>query len=161
MELMVHGFVFDGYADHELELAYAPDPPVERFCSKSPGCTRVTLPLLKRRPGLWIVCVLRDPRDIVVSRHSKRPEAYWAHLGFLRNSIRYFRAARLHERFLVVRYEELVSQPDAVQSRLQKTIPFLEKRQDFSAFAEFAAPTRRAVQALGGVRAISADRIGR
>ena len=161
MELMVHGFVFDGHADHELEVVYAPDPPVDRFCSKNPANLKFALPLLKRRPELWVICVLRDPRDVVVSRHSKRPEAYWAHFGFFRDRMGDFRAARGHERFLVVRYEDLVADPDAVQAELQAAIPFLEKRRDFSSFHEFAAPTSRAVEALGGVRAISADGIGR
>ena len=31
MDLMVQGFVFDGYSEHELELVYAPDTTVERF----------------------------------------------------------------------------------------------------------------------------------
>ena len=161
MELMVHCFVFEGYADHELELTCVPDMPVERFCSKHTPGLKIALPMLKRQPSLWVICVVRDPRDVVVSRHSKRPDAYWAHLGLVRSRIKYFRAARDHQRFIVVRYEDLVRDPGAVQSNLQNTIPFLENTHDFSCFHEIAAPTRRAVEALSGVRAISTDSIGR
>ncbi len=163
MELMVSCFDFDGYADHELGLRYQPAEKVERYCSKNPSVRDVKLALsaLRRWPGLWIICLVRDPRDIVVSRHRQQPDAYWANLHMILRCVPFFRAARQHERFLVVRYEDLARHPNAVQSRLSKEIPFLRKRFDFSEFSQIANPTSGAVEALGGVRPVSPSSVGR
>lgn len=37
MELIVSCFEMDGWADHELNYFLAPEPPVERYCSKATG----------------------------------------------------------------------------------------------------------------------------
>ena len=163
MELMVSCFEFDGYADHELELLFHPTEKVDRFCSKNPGYKDLQLApsALRRWPDLWIICLVRDPRDIVVSRHKKQPDAYWSNFGKVFDHMRYFETAKRHERFIVVRYEDLVKDPNAVQADLMKAIPFLKKRFDFSEFPKIASPTKGAVEALGGVRKISTSSIGR
>ncbi len=81
MELMVHCFEFDAYANHEISLLYAPAVSFDRFCSKYPYELKTAVKRLKRDPGLWVICMIRDPRDVVVSRHQKRPGAYWSNLG--------------------------------------------------------------------------------
>jgi hypothetical protein len=108
-----------------------------------------------------MVCVLRDPRDVVVSRHRKEPDAYWANLGFFRDRIGPFRAAAAHERFATVRYEDLVRDPDGVQAELMERIGWLRKLRPFSSFGKAAAPSALAVEALGGVRKVSTKSIGR
>ena len=160
-ELLVSCFEFDGHADHEMNLVYAPRPPVERFCSKFPSdITRCSKPL-ETRKDLWVICVLRDPRDIVVSRHRNDPDAYWADLELVRRGYAAFQDLRAHPRFLSVAYEDLVADPDHVQARLMQEIPFLVRRFDFSSFHKVASPTERSVAALNGFRKINTDSIGR
>lgn len=160
-ELLVSGFAFDAYVEHELEVFFAPRRPVDRFCSKEPSDVGSAVRLLRWRPDLWVVCMVRDPRDVVVSRHAQAPDKYWANLGIIRRCYGFLRRAADHPRFVVVRYEDLALQPDTEQARLQAAIPFLERRHDFSRFHEVAAPADRAVSALGGVRAINPNSIGR
>lgn len=160
-ELMVSCFEFDGWAEHEMGIHSAPSVPVARFCSKQPAEVDEALRALRYDPNLWVICMLRDPRDVVVSRHRRAPDAYWAHLGFVKRRAALLQAGAPPARFLLVRYEDLVSDPDAVQARIEREIPFLVRRSAFSAFHKVAAPSEKSVLALNGVRRISTDSIGR
>jgi hypothetical protein len=64
---------------------------------------------------------------------------------------------RDHPRFVVVRYEDLVADADAVQSALMARMPFLTKTESFSDFHKVAKPSSSTMQALNGVRPISAE----
>lgn len=161
MEMMVSCFEFDGWADHELELFFAPNPRVDRFCSKCPKDLKICLDALNRQPDLWVVCLVRDPRDVIVSRHQKQKDAFWAHLGFIKDRYKFLMAARRHPHFIEVKYESLVSDPDQIQRYLTEKISFLSVTQLFSKFHEVAKPTEDAKMALGGLRKISTSSIGR
>lgn len=160
-ELMSHCFDFDGYADHELSFYFQPVERVQKLCTKKPSDLWLAHRALKWRNNLWIICMVRDPRDVVVSRHSKRPDLYWSNLGIIHRRMPYLMKARRQSRFMIVRYEDLVSDPDQVQGVLQSKMAFLTKTADFSRFHEVVKPTRGAVEALSGVRPISTSSIGR
>lgn len=163
MELMVACFDFDGWPEHEQSILLAPSENLDRYCSKNPGIDdlRYARIALRRNPDLWIIGMVRDPRDIVVSRHKKRPEMFWSDLGILKSRAALFDAASKHERFIVVRYEDLVSHPDDIQNMLEERVPFLKRTARFSEFTARANPSASAKEALGGVRAISGSSIGR
>ncbi|MEN0001397.1 MAG: sulfotransferase family protein, partial [Pseudomonadota bacterium] len=91
----------------------------------------------------WVMCMVRDPRDIIVSRHDKEPDKFWAPLHFWKTEIADLRRVASHPRFLTIRYEDLVMQPDAVQDRIQARLPFLRKTAKFSEFHNFAAPSAK------------------
>ena len=59
-----------------------------------------------------------------------------------------------HPRYLVVRYEDLVNDPDAVQDRIAAAFPFLRPTSCFSRFPEGAEIDERARVSLNGVRAV-------
>lgn len=160
-ELMISCFEFDGHASHEMSLVYSPRPTVERFCSKFPSDITLALKSLQMRRNLWVICMLRDPRDIVVSRHRNDPEAYWANLEIVRRGYACFQLLRRHPRCLAITYEDLVADPDQVQTRLTQEIPFLLRRFDFSSFHKVARPSKRSIAALSGFRKIDTDSIGR
>lgn len=103
-----------------------------------------------------MVYLLRDPRNIIVSKHQRNPSRYWAGLKFWKAYTPCARRLKDHERFILLRYEELIADPDAVQSTLITRMPFLSKTVPFSRFHEVAKPTSDAVRALNGVRPISA-----
>ena len=163
MELMVSCFEFDDCPIHEQSLLLAPNTGIDRFCSKNPGPDdlRFALAALKKNPDLWIIGMVRDPRDVVVSRHLQSPDEFWADLSAIKTRAKYLLNSNTHDRFIIVRYEDLVNNPDAVQDALIACIPFLEKRARFSDFSKIARPSANAKRALGGVRAISTNSIGR
>jgi hypothetical protein len=63
-------------------------------------------------------------------------------------------------RYLSLRYEDLVTDPDAVQKQLTQAFPFLEKLHDFSEYALFSKASRKALAAMNGLRPVSTDSIG-
>ena len=160
-ELMISCFRFDGWSAHEMRLRDVPDPPVDLLCTKKPSDIHDAAAFLARDPNLWIICMLRDPRDIVVSRHARRPDRYWSHLGLVRPRCDLLETLKDHPRFIPIRYEDLVTNPNAVQDRLHATMPFLQQRHQFSDFHRVAKPSDASVTALNGLRPVTNSGIGR
>jgi hypothetical protein len=98
-----------------------------------------------RRPAaLKIILMLRDPRDVLTSqRKFGGPEGYCVSSQRWRNYYNAFVAERTREDCLVVRYEDLVADPDRQQRRIEQftsetmRIPFSDfhsvERPDFEA----------------------------
>jgi pimeloyl-ACP methyl ester carboxylesterase len=159
-ELMRHGFAIDGFTEHEEHLRRPPAHPYRVYLTKSPGDVKVARSYLRIDPNLWILHLVRDPRDVIVSRHGRAPEVYWTNLALWK---RYRRAARrlaAHPRFLTLRYEDLVAEPDAVQQQIAAFLPFLETTRAFSQVHQVASPSPDANDALGGLRPVSEASIG-
>jgi hypothetical protein len=66
-----------------------------------------------------------------------------------------------HPRYLVVRYEDLVHDPDAVQRRIAGAFDFLAPRGLFSRFPDGADVHERAQVSLNGVRSIDTTSLQR
>ena len=156
-ELMINCFEFDGWPRHEQSIFLAPTPKVARLCSKNPSAEDVEIAAmaLRKSPARWNLAMVSDPRDVMGSRHKLKPDMYWTSLGRIRPQVEQLMAAMALDRVVVVKYEDLVTYPDAVQKRLMAQIDFLEKRADFSQFSTLAKPSHAASRALGGVRPIS------
>lgn len=160
VELLVASYRIDGHADHEMSVFERPKPEYRIFCSKLPGDLLNVGPLLRVDKNLWVINMVRDPRDVVVSRHHKEPDKYWVHLGVWTRRRKVAKRLASHPRFLNIRYEDLVRSPERVQQQLETRIPFLERVASFADFHNIATPSDRAVQALGGIRAIDTKSIG-
>ncbi len=159
-ELMVSAFRFDAYAPHEMSIFKRPDRAVDVFCSKNPQDVLYVRPLLAIDRGLWVIYVLRDPRDAIVSRHDKAPDLYWSNLRIWK---KYHRAAlriMQHPRCVVVRYEDLVRDPDHVQAELIARLPFLQRLHAFSDYHRIVRPSDGSLKALRGVRPIDGGNVG-
>ncbi|MBA2409909.1 MAG: sulfotransferase [Gammaproteobacteria bacterium] len=162
MQLMVNCLAIDRYCSHERRIYKRAPRDYEIYCSKHPLDILGARTLLALDPNLFMVCLVRDPRDAVVSKHNRFPDRYWG-INFSKWRTHYQLAKRLapHPRVLVVAYESLVDDPDRLQNELMACMPFLRKRADFSQFHEVATPTSdRAERALGGVRPISTRSVG-
>ena len=61
---------------------------------------------------------MRDPRDVIVSRHGQDRERYWTSLRIWKQRLPIVRALSGHDRFLLVRYEDLVADPDRVERHI-------------------------------------------
>ncbi|UCF19792.1 MAG: sulfotransferase [Gemmatimonadota bacterium] len=160
VELLVNGFEIDGYPEHEMGIFKRPRGDYGIFLSKRPRDVETVRPLLAVDPDLWVIYMLRDPRDVVVSRHKGADGMYYATLHMWKISHAYARKAANHPRFLTVRFEDLVREPERIQRRLMTEMPFLKKRAEFADFDQVARPSEKSRRALGGVRALSSSRVG-
>lgn len=121
-------FDIDHHTDHESRLfsrAYGGDG---IYLTKCPKDIIIVGPSLHVDPNLYVICMVRDPRDIICSKHNAKPNKYWASLKFWNTYINFFRRLRGHPRFIAVKYEEFVTNPDEIQDDLTDRIPFLEKK---------------------------------
>lgn len=158
-ELLVACFEVDGFDGHETKLTrHRRD--VQLYVTKWPGDSARVGPRLRLDPHFHVICMVRDPRDVIVSVHAREPGRYWTSLDGWNRQIRHVRRLTRHPRFVVVRYEDLVNAPDALQESIMNRMPFLRKTQPFSAFHAHASPSAASLRAMGGLRPIGGERIG-
>jgi hypothetical protein len=154
-------FEIDVFRSHEDSLFTPPPRDGNVYLTKLPGDIVIAGLPLRLDPDLHVICMIRDPRDMIVSKHKRDPDRYWAGLRFWKTRTPYWRRLRHHPRFITVKYEELVTNPDGVQTRLAAGMPFLETRAPFSRYHELSEPPSGSVRALGGVRPIEPAGIGK
>jgi hypothetical protein len=104
--------------------------------------------------------MVRDPRDVIVSRHFKDKDKYWTNLRLWKNRRQAVKKIAAHPRFLTIRYEDLVSNPAKTQETIMKWAHFLNKKACFNDFHQLANPSKKSLNALRGVRPITAENIG-
>ena len=160
-EAMIACFNIDLYIDHENRISAKPPRGGNIFLTKDPQDIVIARPLLKIWPDLYIIYMIRDPRDIITSKHPKDPDRYWTHLKFWKICTPYGRKLKDHPHFITIRYEDLVRDPDGTQGLLIERMPFLVKEAAFSRFHEVSAPSPGSVLALRKVRPISSASAGR
>ena len=162
LELMLTCFRFHGASRREVGLFNLPhNLPIDAtLCTKNPQDHRLVGPVLEHDEQHWFISMVRDPRDVVVSRHGMRPDVYWANLRQWREWYDNVRAYRTHARLIEVRYESLIAEPNSVQEMIAARLPFLPQRGSFSRYYETATPADHALNALNGFRPLSNASIG-
>jgi hypothetical protein len=160
-EAMHTCFNIDDYAGRERRVFSSPPLGAEIYLSKAPKDIMTVEPILKINTNLHVVCMIRDPRDVITSTHGKNPDRYWAGLGFWKTYTRFWRRICAHPRFISIKYEEFTSHPNDTQRRLMEAIPFLESEAPFSKYHQVAAPSQSSREALGSVRPIRPRSVGR
>lgn len=159
-ECMAACFQIDAYDKHEASLCeHLRAPGI--YLSKNPVDLHIVGPRLIIDRHLHVVVILRDPRDVIVSTHARAPDRYYAPLRFWKRHIAIVRRLTGHPRFTVVRYESLVSEPDAVQQQLADRLPFLTVKARFSEFHDVASTSEKSVMAMHSLRPISDSSVGR
>lgn len=128
-------------------------------CTKNPNDTLLAPLLLALDARLHVVCMIRDPRDVISSRHYSAPDKYFTNLRVWREHTDIIRRLKNHPRFHVVRYEDLVQDPDRVQATLAAEMTFLARKRPFSTYEGEGADNVE-TEALNGVRAVEASKIG-
>lgn len=143
--LMATCFDIDVVPPDEVRLR-APLPPGGRIvCTKCTDETDYAFWLLPLDPDLHILHIMRDPRDVIVSKYAPDPGRYFTNLrSWRRNRPRPF--WRRHPRAHFISYERLVREPDAVQDELAQAMPFLRR---VCAFSEFAVRARETAEGRG------------
>ncbi len=163
LELMITGFEFTAVQSTEISLLDIPQDfsADATICTKKPRDHHLVPRLIERDQQQWFVSMVRDPRDIVCSRHGLKPDAYWANLRQWREWLDNTRPYREHPRLVEVRYEELVRTPDAVQDMIAERIPFLALAGKFSKFHNVSQPSKQSLTAMRSLRPINDASVGR
>jgi hypothetical protein len=106
--------------------------------------------------SISLLYIIRFPLDVLVSRHLRddfyiKPDHWRREIAMLR---------RIHKKVTVVRYEDLVSEPDKVQQWLAQNLG-VEPQRPFSSFDENLKVGNLVARAMHGVRPVSARSVGR
>jgi hypothetical protein len=135
-----------------------PDDKPRIFFSKQPNDIRYVRRIFLRDENLFLIHMQRDPRSVITSEHHSRPGMYFC--NFLVWQACYLAALELdgHPRFLLIRYEDLTSDPDKVQRAIKEQFQFLAMRHPFSQYQDHAKPSTDANAAMSGLRPISTNR---
>ena len=156
---MWRSFVFSGRAEHEASLL-DPLPAGETLylSKKPPDTTRIERAFLGD-DETFLIAMLRDPRAVVASRHASTPDRYFRGFRHWRDCAGAIRRIETHPRCLIVRFEELVAEPDAVQKTVERHFGFLERRARFSDYPAGVETGERARRSLAGVRPLDSSRV--
>jgi len=160
-EAMKTCFAIDCFAQHEKSLLSRPKRDCDIFLTKSPSDIMIVGPSLRVDPDLYVICMIRDPRDIICSKHKKDPGRYWTSLKYWKLYSKMLDRLKGVPRFIPVKYEVFVSKPNEVQEQIAKEIPFLKKKTLFSQYHESVSVSEASKKALREVRPIKPTSIGR
>jgi len=160
-EAMVTCLRVDRHHDHELRFNLAHAESGEILLTKRPKDTMYMQAVLEQDPEFYVIYLLRDPRDVIVSRHGKDRSLYYSNIRLFNELHDAARPLYGHERFFVVRYEDFVSRPDDVQDEIAARFPFLDRLHAFTEYHEYANVSEKSVKAMHSVRPIAPTSIGR
>jgi len=96
-----------------------------------------------------------------VSKHKIAGDSYYSNLRLWREQHDYADSMKTHPRFIQVKYEDLVSDPDRVEASLVADIPWLECAHLSSEYHLHATLSKQSERAMHGLRSINTDSIGR
>jgi len=159
MELMVTCFEKTDYCKHEMSIFEEPEDSPALFFSKQPSDIKFIEHVFSKDPNLFVLYMVRDPRSVITSIHRSRPDEYFCNYRAWKACAVAAERFEGQPRFCKIRYEDLVHAPDVIQAELQEKFPFLIKIHDFSEYEKKARPSRDAVKAMSGLRAVDSSRI--
>ncbi|MGI9220715.1 MAG: sulfotransferase [Woeseiaceae bacterium] len=159
-EAMVTCFKVDKHYDHEVRFNLVTANDGDIVITKRPKDT-MYMPDVIDDPELYVLYVMRDPRDVIVSRHGKNKDMYYSNIRVWRELHRYAQEISSHERFLQVGYEEFVNNPDVVQEQIVNKFPWLRTRHKFSEYHLHAEVSEKSKLAMNDVRPIAPTSVGK
>lgn len=159
-EAMVTCLKVDKHYDHEMRFhkAWADDGQI--LLTKRPKDTMYMPAVLDNDPDFYVIYVLRDPRDVIVSRHGKEKDRYYSNVRLWRELHDAAKTLYGNERFLEVKYEDFVSRPDDVQKTIVERFPWLEVTHPFSEYHHYAKVSEKSKRAMHSVRPIAPSSVG-
>ena len=157
LELVATCFSNDGFCAHEMSIFEVPDARGELYISKQPNDIRHLQHIFPGDPSLFVIYLGRDPRAVITSTHGSSPGQYFCNYRIWRECYRAAQRYQGHKRFLSLRYEDLVTDPDREQAAIRAHFPFLEQRHYFSEYHLYASPSAAAQQAMRGLRQVNRE----
>ncbi len=158
-EMLAACFDYSNRCEHEQSIFEPIEHSTGLYLSKKPSDITHIQRVLVNDPNLYVIYMLRDPRAVITSIHPSKSDIYFA--SFERWQ-RYETAASLlkdHPRFLQVRYESLINDPDGEQSRIANAFGFLSQKHLFSDYDQHARASKKAEISLKGLRPISNENL--
>lgn len=159
-EAMVTCFRIDKHYDHELRFHLVSGEDGQIVLTKRPKDTMYMPRVIDSVPETYVIYMVRDPRDVIVSRHGKDKSRYYANIRLWRQMHGYARSMYDSRNFLEVRYEDFVSRPDDVQDTIAAKFHWLESVYPFSVYHEYAVVSEKSKTAMHGVRPIAPSSVG-
>ena len=159
MELMCTCFDSGGYCAHEMNIFQPLAASGDLYFSKQPNDIKQLQHIFHRDPQLYIIYMSRDPRAVITSKHRAHPNQYFCNYRVWRECDRAAQRYLGHPRFLPLRYEDLVSDPDTLQASICTHWPFLRQQHRFSDYHQFAQASHASQQAMHGLRQVSGDSV--
>lgn len=159
MELLWYAYRFSGRHEHEISV-FEPVPTNQTlYLSKKPPDTTRIERIFLADEQLFLIAMLRDPRAVMTSKHPSRPDVYFSDYHRWLEYVNALAAFHDHHRFLLVRYEDLITDPTREQARISTQFPFLEPARSFAQFPKGADIPPSAQPSLGGARGFEVSRI--
>jgi Sulfotransferase family len=118
----------------------------------------MSVEMLRENPTIKVIWMLRNPLDILTSTHANKPGEFYVEPERLFQSFELYRQFRNEPQVLTVRYEDLVSNPNAVQRRIAESF-HLEAIRDFTEAYEHFPRFKENVRALHSIRPIDSDSV--
>lgn len=161
-EVMKVCFNIDSASDHEDSICVSNYKlgKGDIILSKYPGEIDLVKWPLKVNRNLFVICIVRDPRDMICSFHGAHENTYWAGLKFWKLFLEHHPKLISCDRFITIKYEDFVTFPNKIQTDLKKRIPGLVTKHPFKEYHLYAKPGGKSNQALKKIRPIEPAGIG-
>lgn len=106
-----------------------------------------------------IICLLRDPRDVIISKHYKNKADYLINYPTWKEAIEAYESFD-YDNKLLVHYEDLIRNPDLVQKQIAET-ENLDIKYNFKEFHHHVVQKHQDIKSLGGIRPIDPKNSGK
>jgi len=136
--IMANCFLFDRKAKHESRFYNPPSTFFSgTFVSKYPTDLRYIndWKIHDRVPDFRTICVVRDPRDVVLSEY--KDEGWFFSPSEFVGAAAQVEKISHHKNNLTIRYEDLVSCPELVEGQIERFLPELKKIRPFRSWGSF------------------------
>ncbi|MFM9058710.1 MAG: sulfotransferase domain-containing protein [Planctomycetaceae bacterium] len=116
--------------------------------------------LLRASPAIKVLWMLRDPRDVLTSRHPAAPDAFYVSPGRLIQSLELYLRFKDEPQILPIRYEELVLSPAAVQAGIAEAFQ-IEPSRAFTECHRHFPQFYQNIRAMHSIRPLDRGGVGR
>ena len=107
----------------------------------------------------FILFMLRDPRDVVVSRHYKQNNNYLVNFRVWLEAIQAYESLT-YDKKILIRYEDLTNAPGTIQREIAERIG-LSVNMNFKDFYKNVDATHQDIKSLGSIRPIDPKNSGK
>lgn len=161
-EIFKSCFEIDCSCDHEASIAKSNSSfgHCETVLTKWPSGTKDLHKVLRFEKKLYTICVIRDPRDMIVSHHGKTPDQYYCGLNYWTQFLKDYENLKDHKQFMLIRYEDFTNNPNEIQKLIETKFPFLKRKHKFSEYHLYAKPDFHSTKALKKLRPIETKGVG-
>lgn len=106
-----------------------------------------------------IIYMLRDPRDVIISKHYKNKDFYLITYPTWQEAITAYEGLD-YDKKLLIKYEDLIENPEAIQRQISEAAN-LNIKGKFEEFYKSVDNSHQDIKSLGGVRPIDPNNFGK